>query len=227
MLPVYPMLCLLAACGAIVALVRRVRRARVPLAARSAAGRSLRGSSSASTTTSCSRAPTRAVARDWMVAEHPGGHKIVVEPIAPDQWAMDVGHPSRLDRGTGHRWAKWRDVAELQARRGRCQARGLRAHAAARRCSTATPAAATAIVLTGSTAVRAARCASRRTAPERVAYYDELERRGRVLYRVSPLTKNRSVGPFSFDFSFNYYPLDYARPGPEIVYRPPDLLSAS
>jgi hypothetical protein len=26
--------------------------------------------------------------------------------------------------------------------------------------------------------------------------------------------------PFSFDFSFNYYPLQYDRPGPEIdVYR--------
>ena len=23
--------------------------------------------------------------------------------------------------------------------------------------------------------------------------------------------------PFSFDYSFNYYPLAYARPGPEIV----------
>jgi len=56
-------------------------------------------------------------------------------------------------------------------------------------------------------------------APKAVAYYRELERRGRVLYRVSPLAEDRSVGPFSFDFSFNSYPLDYARPGPEIVVR--------
>ena len=48
--------------------------------------------------------------------------------------------------------------------------------------------------------------------------------RRRRLYRVSPTGDGRSVGPFSFDFSFNSYPLDYERPGPEIV-DPPDLLS--
>ena len=39
------------------------------------------------------KADTRQVARDWMVQNIPSGTNIVVEPIAPDQWAMDVGHP--------------------------------------------------------------------------------------------------------------------------------------
>ncbi len=39
------------------------------------------------------KADTRQVARDWMVQNIPSGTNIVVEPIAPDQWAMDAGHP--------------------------------------------------------------------------------------------------------------------------------------
>ena len=55
--------------------------------------------------------------------------------------------------------------------------------------------------------------------PELVAYYDELERRSDIVYRVSPMRGGRPVGYFSFDFSFNSYPLGYQRPGPEIVIR--------
>ena len=41
----------------------------------------------------------------------PSGTKIVVEPIAPDQWATDAGHPIFEDQGgtgSGNRWNKWR-----------------------------------------------------------------------------------------------------------------------
>ena len=34
-----------------------------------------------------------------------------------------------------------------------------------------------------------------------------------------PLSGGRAVPPFSFDFSFNAYPLDYQRAGPEITVR--------
>jgi hypothetical protein len=55
--------------------------------------------------------------------------------------------------------------------------------------------------------------------PQAIAYYDELERRADVVYRVSP-RGDEPVRRFSFDFSFNSYPLDYERPGPEIeIYR--------
>ena len=52
--------------------------------------------------------------------------------------------------------------------------------------------------------------------PQAIRYYDELERRADVVYRVSPRGE-APVRRFSFDFSFNSYPLDYERPGPEIV----------
>jgi hypothetical protein len=54
--------------------------------------------------------------------------------------------------------------------------------------------------------------------PQAIRYYDELKRQADLVYRVRPYTA-RGI-PFSFDFSFNYYPLQFDRPGPEIaVYR--------
>ena len=52
------------------------------------------------------RDDTRALARAWMVDNIPEGDRVVIEPIAPDQWAMDTGRPSSAT-GTGNRWNKW------------------------------------------------------------------------------------------------------------------------
>ena len=43
-------------------------------------------------------------------------------------------------------------------------------------------------------------------------YYDTLRREGRVVF-----TARQPVRTFSFDSSFNSYPLSFKRPGPEIV----------
>ena len=113
----------------------RARRGRRP---RPACCCARRGSCSRSTTTSCSRAPTRAqLARDWMVENVPAGSKVVIEPVVPDAWASDTGRALRAT-GNGARWRKWptsrsrlqrrRHAAQGRARAGR-QARGLRAHA--------------------------------------------------------------------------------------------------
>ena len=56
--------------------------------------------------------------------------------------------------------------------------------------------------------------------PQALRYYAALRRAGDVVFRVSPWKPGASEPRFSFDFSFNTYPLAYARPGPEIiVYR--------
>jgi hypothetical protein len=59
--------------------------------------------------------------------------------------------------------------------------------------------------------------------PEAIAYYRALAEQGEVVYRASPYGRGRggreSV-PFNFDWSFDYYPLAYHRPGPEMtIYR--------
>jgi hypothetical protein len=56
--------------------------------------------------------------------------------------------------------------------------------------------------------------------PEALAYYRELDRRGEVVYQSSPYADGASPVKFNFDWSFEFYPLAYRRPGPLItVYR--------
>ena len=69
-------------------------------------------------------------------------------------------------------------------------------------------------VITGSTQYGRA-YADPKAVPNALPYYRALAKEGDVVYRISPESGKSS--PFSFDFSFNYYPLSYDRPGPEIV----------
>lgn len=57
-------------------------------------------------------------------------------------------------------------------------------------------------------------------APGAAAYYKELARRGEKVASFSPMKPGKSVPKFNFDISYNYYPLAYYRPGPQIdIYR--------
>ena len=62
-----------------------------------------------------------------------------------------------------------------------------------------------------------------RLVPQAIAYYRALSEQGHVVYRASPYARReggREVVPFNFDWSFDYYPLAYSRPGPLMtVYR--------
>jgi hypothetical protein len=56
--------------------------------------------------------------------------------------------------------------------------------------------------------------------PQAIAYYRALARRGEVVFRASPYARGRHAVSFGFDWSFDYYPLAYDRPGPAMtVYR--------
>ena len=56
--------------------------------------------------------------------------------------------------------------------------------------------------------------------PNALKYYEELERRSKVAYAVSPYSRGKGPVAFNFDWTFNYYPLAYNRPGPLMtVYR--------
>lgn len=56
--------------------------------------------------------------------------------------------------------------------------------------------------------------------PQALAYYDELAKQSKVVYHVSPYKSGATPVRFDFDFSYNYYPRAFARPGPEItIYR--------
>jgi hypothetical protein len=209
LLPVYPLLCLLAAWAALEALRRVPAPALVAGALLCAQGLVF----AVHNDLVLARDDTRAVARDWMVANLPEGTKVVIEPIAPDAWAMDVGHPSRLTR-TGHRWDKWR-TSNFRGRRVKLEdyERTLSPAMLDRYASNGYCVIVTGSIQKGRAIVDPA------AAPKAVAYYRALDERSELLYRVSPLRGGRPVGDFSFDSSFNSYPLSYERPGPEIEIR--------
>ena len=61
---------------------------------------------------------------------------------------------------------------------------------------------------------------SRSSTTDSRAVNTALRRAADVVYAVSPLSTGAKPVPFSFDFSFNAYPLRYDRPGPQIsIYR--------
>ena len=171
------------------------------------------------------RDDTRQVARDWMQQHIPVGTKIVMEPIAPDQWATDAGHPlfgePPLGTGSGARWNKYATsrscfkttvrpcpVVKLEDYERTLHPPLIQSYADGGFCW----------VVSGATQSGRA-YADPEEVPDALDYYDALRKRGREVFHVSPYGERGRV-PFSFDYSFNYYPLDYERPGPEItIYR--------
>jgi hypothetical protein len=225
LLPVYPILCLLAAAAVVAAgraLAARAHRLRPGWAIAGLAA--LVGAQglvlSVHNDVVLAREDTRGLARAWLVAHVPEGAKIVVEPIAPDAWAMDVGPPSTATR-TGSRWTKFPTSRSRVANDGTVLPRSRRvkledyertlrptlvsSYARGGYCW----------VVTGSTQYGRA-LAEPREVPEAIGYYAELRRRGRIVARFSPWERGKRV-PFSFDASFTGAPLAYERPGPEIV----------
>jgi hypothetical protein len=172
-----------------------------------------------------SRADTRNLTRAWMVAHVPAGAAIVAEPVSPDEWARET----RPGTATSRNPYRWRKYASLESRITPSGA-----------LSRARPKPVTienyertlsplligfyerngyCWVLSGSTQSGRA-FADRRAVPLAIAYYAALARQGEVAYRILPYGRGARRVAFGFDWSFNYYPLAYYRPGPEVtVYR--------
>ena len=228
-LPVYPLLCLLAAAAAVhgadlLAAGRpRVRSALLAVAGVALVAQGLAASIHAGRV--LSRPDTREDTRAFLVravppttvlaAATPGGARtervtrVVLEPVVPNAWSHDVGRPSPLV-STGNRWVKFptaRDAAGLPV--------GIEEYV-----TTLHPglidryeAEGYCWVVTGSTQ-RGRAEADPAAAPRAVAYYRELDRRGKVVHVSSPYRPGAGPVELNFDWSFNHYPRAYARPGP-------------
>jgi uncharacterized protein (TIGR03382 family) len=223
LMPVFPMICLLAA-YAMVRIAGAIGRRRPVLAptmlvvvAALLCGQGLVYSLHIGQV--LSRDDTRNLARSWMVKHVPPGTKIVVEPVVPDAWAMDVGHPLPVS-ANGYRWSKFPTSRSLIANDGSELPPPGRIVNIEDYERTLYPGLVDQYeeqgycwVVVGSTQ-RGRAEVEPDAVPRALAYYKELERRADTAYVASPYRSGSRAVDFNFDWSFDFYPLAYHRPGP-------------
>jgi hypothetical protein len=173
-----------------------------------------------------SRADTRNITRAWMLANVPARAKIVAEPVSPDVWAREQpGTFPHADENPYH-WIKYPDLLSRISPSGTLLAHGFHVVDIENYVRTLSPALlgyyrehGYCTVLSGSSESGRA-FADPHAVPLAVAYYRALAQQGEVVFRSSPYAHGNGPVAFGFDWSFDYYPLAYERPGPSItVYR--------
>jgi hypothetical protein len=172
------------------------------------------------------RADTRNVTRAWMLAHIPAGAKIVAEPVEPDEWARET-RPGTVTAHNPYRWRLYPALNRRIAANGTIAPAFITPEVGLEDYETTLAPALIGFyeregycwVITGSTESGRA-YADPSAVPDAIAYYRELARRGEVVFRASPYARGQGPVAFGFDWSFDYYPLAYSRPGPTMtVYR--------
>jgi Dolichyl-phosphate-mannose-protein mannosyltransferase len=170
-----------------------------------------------------SRADTRNLTRAWMLTHIPLGSAIVAEPVSPNEWARErPGAPAC----PGYRWCKYPSMLSRISPAGKLESGPPRLVEIENYERTLAPALIGYYtshrycwVLSGSTQSGRA-FADPAAVALAIAYYRALAQQGEVVYRASPYARGQGPVAFGFDWSFDYYPLAYRRPGPQItIYR--------
>jgi Dolichyl-phosphate-mannose-protein mannosyltransferase len=232
LLPIFPVVCLLAAFFAVSLIERLTRLLRLPALGGAALAAAVvvlllaQGTLySIHSGLVLSRSDTRTLTRNWMLANIPAGSKIVVEPVAPDEWAREV-RPGTSTAHNPYRWPKYPGLLPRVSATGRLEAHARPELGIENYETTLWPVLIDYYethgycwVISGSTQSGRA-FADPSAVPHAIAYYRALAQQGEVVYRASPYVAGRAAVAFDFDRSFDYYPLAYERPGPQMtVYR--------
>jgi 4-amino-4-deoxy-L-arabinose transferase-like glycosyltransferase len=250
LMPLLPLACLLAAFFAFTlafALARRLARARPAGGGRRALAFALCGVLagalllaqgalySVHTDTVLARTDTRGLMRAWMLAHVPAAAAIVLEPVVPQAWLHEAPalgpRATRYSPRSAHqRWSEYplllkqlEPVGSPAAGRWQVVRHYLRVEDYEH---TLTPALLDYYEQQGycwvvTSSIQSGRAyADPGEAPAALAYYAALARRAHLVHLVSPYTAGSAPVGFSFDWSFDYYPLSYRLPGPEMrAYR--------
>jgi hypothetical protein len=227
LLPVLPIVVLLAASGGLAlarAVAARAPRLALPATAVVAAALLAQGLvHSLHVDRVLARPDTRNSARAWLLAHVPAGARIVIEPVVPERWLEDPNRatPAAPDGG---RWLLWNTARADVDDAGRPLPNGRTRFVKVDKYErTLRPALIDRYLAQGYCLVVTASHQFGRAfaepdeVPQAIAYYAALARRGDVVARFSPYRGGAKPPPFNFDWSFDWYPLAYARPGPLIV----------
>jgi hypothetical protein len=157
---------------------------------------------------------TRQLARDYLVESYPQSSlRAVIEPGVPDSYY-------RIERGRDRR----RQFVRGFVKDIRRQAALDRPDQGSAYAATLSPELIDAYREKGFCLVMTLSVIRGRVENARIAagveYYRRLERESQLVFRASPYDPGRGPVPLHFDFSYNYYPTAYRRPGPEVrIYR--------
>jgi hypothetical protein len=168
-----------------------------------------------------SRPDTRNLTRAWMVAHVPAGAKVVIEPEVPDSWATDIG--TSLNTPTGERWYRYPTWLTDMDANGNLLPDGQQRYVPVDQYErTLRPELLDEYVNNGFCwivvgSLQAGRAfAQPGLAPAAIAYYEQMAKRAALVYHIAPFSRGDVTVPFGFDWSIDYYPRQYRRPGPEM-----------
>jgi 4-amino-4-deoxy-L-arabinose transferase-like glycosyltransferase len=213
LLPAFPIVCMLAAYAAVRSadlVAARLRRPQVAIALTSVAAAALAAQGAVHSVHNdrvLSRPHTLNLARSWMLQHVPRDAKVITEPFFANSWNSPWPHAissPRLLLGGESAYARY------------LSDRLVRAYIRHRYCWVVASSNYWGLALADPIVGRRAR-----------SYYRALDRLGSVRFSASPWGDVKSRGgpgrdvvPFDFDFTYDFYPLAYTRPGPMVrVYR--------
>jgi 4-amino-4-deoxy-L-arabinose transferase-like glycosyltransferase len=167
------------------------------------------------TSTVLGRADTRQIARDWLVAHYRHSLRIVIEPAVQTDYYLRP--PGERKKGRQFVQGFVRDLRRQQKIDAPLGADTTYAASLSADNIDAYRSAGFCLVMTNSLTRGRAENAQ---VPQALAYYKRLEAESKHLLHISPFKPGRSAVPLHFDFSYDYYPTAYYRPGGIVdIYR--------